>query len=271
MTRKAKSLEDALKNLIPEELLGYVPRAFDTIGDIIVLKIPEELEGHEREIGRAFCEAYPYIKTVLNQTGPVEGEFRTRPLELLYGKDKRATLYKEHGCVFKVDLDKAYFSPRLATERGRIRDMVEEGEKILNMFAGIGTFSIVIARYKKVEIYSVDKNPNAYNLMIENIGMNKLKGEVKPVLGDARDFVREGYFDRVLMPLPERAEEFLDVAAINARHGGRIHYHIFCRDFGEVEENLSRLKVRYEIEEKRVVRSYAPGVYHVVFDMVIMK
>ncbi|MFQ5887606.1 MAG: class I SAM-dependent methyltransferase family protein [Candidatus Hydrothermarchaeales archaeon] len=271
MTRKQPPLEEILKDVLPEELLEFVPRSYDTIGDIIVMKIPEELEDYKKQVGEAFIKAYPYIKTVLNQTGPIENEFRTRPLEFISGENKRSTLYKEFDCIFHVDVEKAYFSPRLSNERGRIMELVKDGEKILNMFAGIGTFSIIIARHKRTEVYSVEKNPEAYHLMMKNIERNKLKGEVKPVLEDAKNFIKEGYFDRIIMPLPERANEFLEQAFANAKNRGIIHYHDFCREFEEVEEKLARLKLKYKINDKKIIRSYGPGIYHVVMDLEVNK
>ncbi|MFQ5975973.1 MAG: class I SAM-dependent methyltransferase family protein [Candidatus Hydrothermarchaeales archaeon] len=271
MTRKHPSLEEILKEELPEEMLEFVPRSYDTIGDIIVMKVAEELGDYKKQVGEAFIKAYPYIKTVLNQTGPIENEFRTRPLEFISGEDKRSTLYKEFDRIFQVDLEKAYFSPRLSNERGRIMEIVKDGERILNMFAGIGTFSIIIARHKKAEVYSIEKNPDAYDLMVKNIQRNKLKGEVKPVLEDAKNFIKEDYFDRIIMPLPERAYEFLKQAFANSKNLGIIHYHDFCREFEEVEEKFSKLKFEFSIKDKKIIRSYGPGIYHVVLDLEVNK
>jgi len=271
MTRKHPTIKDIIKKTLPIELLKHVPRSYDTIGDIIVMKIPEELEDYKKQVGSAYIETYPYIKTVLNQTGPIKNEYRTRPLELVAGEDKKTTIYKEFDCTFKVDLEKAYFSPRLSNERGRIMELVEDGERILNMFAGIGTFSILIARHKKAEVYSVEKNPAAYDLMIKNTQMNKLKGEVIPVLEDAKNFIKEDYFDRILMPLPEKASEFLETAIDNTKNGGIIHYHDFCREFEEAEEKLANMKLNYKVKEKKVIRSYGPGIYHIVLDLEAIK
>lgn len=271
MTRKHPTIKEVIKETLPEEMLKHVPRSYDTIGDIIVMKIPEELEDYKKQVGEAFIEAYPYIKTVLNQTGPIENEYRTRPLELVAGEDKKTTTYKEFDCTFKVDLEKAYFSPRLSNERGRIMELVEGGERILNMFAGIGTFSIIIARHKKAEVYSVEKNPDAYDLMMKNTKMNKLKGEVIPVLEDAKNFIKEDYFDRIIMPLPERASEFLETAIANTKNRGIIHYHDFCREFEEAEEKLANMKLNYKIKDKKIIRSYGPGIYHIVMDLEVEK
>ncbi|MFN4133286.1 MAG: class I SAM-dependent methyltransferase [Candidatus Hadarchaeales archaeon] len=124
-------------------------RAFDLVGDIAILKIPEALLPKKKEIGRALMEVHPHVKTVLNQTTPVSGKFRTRELEVIAGETRTVTIYRENGCLFKVDLAAAYFSPRLSTERMRIAKEVKSGETVANLFAGVGCYSIVIAKWSQ--------------------------------------------------------------------------------------------------------------------------
>jgi tRNA (guanine37-N1)-methyltransferase len=209
----------------------------------------------------------------------VSGEFRTRELEVIAGEPRTETIHQEHGCRFKTDLAQAYFSPRLATERLRIARLVEPGEVITNMFAGVGCYSIVIAKHSKVsKVYSIDKNPRAFKYMRDNIRVNKVAARVVPIQGDARNVVErhlKGRADRVLMPLPELARDFFDVALLALKpEGGTVHFY----DFGEEPDLFgSSLKFAREaagerevkLTEKRVVRSYAPKVYHVVLDLLI--
>ncbi len=273
-----KSLREALSGELPEEELAKV-RAFDVVGDIAVLKIPESLLPKKKIIGEALMRVHSHVKTVLNQTSPVSGEFRTRSVEVIAGEPKTTTIYRENGCLFKVDIEKAYFSPRLATERRRIANLVRPGEVITNLFAGVGGYSIVAAKKSQArKIYSIDINPAAFESMVENIRINKVGDRVVPILGDARDVVNErigGEADRVLMPLPELGHEFLTVA-IDAMKptGGVVHYYTFGNEpdvFGPsidfAGDVAAKKGFRMEVLEKREIRSYATRCYHIAVDL----
>ncbi len=274
----AKSLREALKGTLSEEELASV-RAFDVVGDIAVIKIPEKLLPKKNLIGDALMLVHHHVKTVLNQTGPVGGEFRTRNVEVIAGEPRTTTIYKENGCLFKVDLTKAYFSPRLATERLRIAGLVRPGEIVTNLFAGVGGYSIVAAKKSQaIKIYSIDKNPAAFESMVENIRINKVGNRVVPIFGDARDIVKErlrGEADRVLMPLPELGHEFLAVAMDAMKPaGGVVHFYTFGNEpdvFGpsiDFAESVAAKKgFKIEVLKKREIRSYATRCYHIAVDL----
>ncbi len=260
-----------------EELYG----AFDQIGNIIVLRIPDNLLSKRKMIGETLLEKVKTAKSVFYQSSPVEGDHRIRQLELLAGEDKTETEYKEHGCRFKVDLEKTFFSPRLSTERLRIADLVTDGEIIINMFGGVGMFSIVAAKKKKCHVYNIDINPHAARLCSENVILNKLKGTVESIEGDAVDIIEKGLVnsgDRVLMLLPERSDEFLDVAIKALKQNGVLHYycHIHSDKKSQVSEVvtshfLSVVKVKSEIHGSKIVRPIGPRFYQAVVDAVISK
>ena len=155
-----KALEDVLSEKETEELFS----AFDQVGDIIIVRIPDSLLSKKKIIGETLLEQVKTAKSVFYQSSSVEGEFRTRDLEILAGEDKTETEYKEFGCRFLVDVKKAFFSPRLSTERDRIADLVQEGETVINMFGGVGMFSIIAAKRKKCTVYNIDINPIAAKL-----------------------------------------------------------------------------------------------------------
>ncbi len=274
----SKNLREALKGKLTGDELKRL-RAFDIVGNIAIIKLPDELLPKKHLIGQALMQVHAHIRTVLRQVSAVSGEFRTRELEVIAGEPRTETIHQEHGCKFKTDLAQAYFSPRLATERLHIARLVEPGEVITNMFAGVGCYSIVIAKHSEAsKVYSIDKNPRAVEHMRDNIRVNKVAARVVPIQGDARDMVRrylKGRANRVLMPLPEFARDFFDVALLALKpEGGVVHFY----DFGEepdlfgpslefAREAAGERKV--ELIGKRVVRSYAPKVYHVVLDLLI--
>src|SRR5579872_2157412 len=184
-------LKSALKGVLTEQEIGHLSSAFDVIGDIAIIKIPPELSGCEKIIGEELLRRMKNVRTVLKQESEVSGEYRVREVSLIAGEEKFETIYKESGVSIKLDVRMVYFSPRLSTERLRIKSLVSEGEEIFNMFGGVGTFSFVIAKSVNSRIHSVDMNPDAIKFANESLKVNrKLKGIVLPVLADAAEYAR---------------------------------------------------------------------------------
>ncbi|MBN1329573.1 MAG: class I SAM-dependent methyltransferase family protein [Candidatus Heimdallarchaeota archaeon] len=269
-------LEDKLS---PEEF-NLVPRSFDTIGDIIVIEIPDELLTKKELIGKALLEVHSSIRSVFVKTGIVSGVNRIRPVELIAGENKTKTIYREHGIRLAVDITQAYFSPRLSDEHSRIANQVINNEIIVDMFAGIGPFAIPIAKRVNATIHAIDINPRAIDLLIENITLNKLQGKIHPYCGDSRIVVKkealENIADRVIMNLPGYAIEFIDVACkLIKPTGGIIHFFEFVGGEREPEdiiiEDIAReaQKNNRKIENilaVRRVRMSAPRQWQMVVD-----
>ncbi len=270
-------LKETLGSLLNEKELAYLSSAFDVIGDIAIIKIPDELLDKKELIAAQILKSMKNVRTVLRQVSDVQGEYRIRELSLVAGEEKYETIYKESGCLFKVNVKDVYFSPRLSTERERIAELVKDGEVILNMFAGIGTFSIIIAKKKKCLVESVDLNPNAIELAKESLKLNKhLRGIINPILMDAGKYaaLNSDAFDRVLMPLPERAKDFLPPAVEASRDGGIIHYytHVPLHDFKDnsvIESELSKMKLskKLQLVSWRKVREVGPRYIQAVADL----
>lgn len=260
-----------------EELYG----AFDQIGSIIILRIPESLVPKRKIIGQVLLDRVKTAKSVFYQSSPVEGDYRIRQLELLAGENNTETEYKEHGCRFKVDVEKTFFSPRLSTERERIAGLINDGETVINMFGGVGMFSIVAAKKKKCHVYNIDINPYAAKLCSENILLNKMKGQVESIEGDAVKVIEQRLLevgDRVLMLLPERSDEFLDSAIKAAKEKAIVHYycHIHAEKKAEVsslasKHFLSVVNVKSKVLGSKIVRPVGPRFYQAVVDAVISK
>lgn len=256
--------------------------SYDVVGDIAVIRVPQCLESKSRVIADAVMKVHSNVKTVLMQTGAVSGDFRIRKLEWVAGEKRTLTVHREFGCVFEVDLTRCYFSPRLSFERQRVASLVQPNEVVVNMFAGVGCFSIVMARHSDVaKVFSIDLNPSAVEFMRKNVRLNRVQGRVLPLLGDSAVLVKERLshvIDRVLMPLPERAYEYLEYALLSLKpSGGWIHYYDFVHA-GKGEEpvektrekiaaKLSRLGLNYNIPFGRVVRATGPNWYQVVLDI----
>jgi len=278
------SLKNVLVDKLEPEELSLLYKSYDVIGDIAVIRVLEPLNPRSGIIAEAIMQTHKRVKTVLRQASPILGDLRLRKLEWIRGERKTETFHKEFGCVFKVDLEKCYFSPRLSHERMRIAKLVKPNEVIVNMFAGVGCYSIVIAKHSEAKkIFSIDINPVAVQCIQENIEINKVRERVFPVEGDAKKIVEEklrNVANRVLMPLPEKAYEYLDSAMLALKPtGGWISYYEFehaRKDENPVEktkrkvfEKLQNFNVNFEIPFGRVVRTTGPNWYQVVIDIEI--
>ena len=272
-----KTLESILTSQESEELIS----AFDQIGDIIIVRIPDSLLAKKKLIGETLLKNVKIVKSVFYQASPVEGDFRTRNLEVLAGEDRTETEYKEFGCRFTVDVANAFFSPRLSNERERIANLIQDGETMVNMFAGVGMFSIMAAKKKRCTVYSIDINPIASKLCEKNIELNKLAGKVVSINGDTSKIIEEQLQDkgdRTLMLLPEKSDEFLESAIKTTKDGGIIHYysHIHAdkkSDAGKLSEKhyLEVTPVKSEILTSKIVRPVGPRYYQTVVDVKIFK
>jgi len=276
------SLKTLLRDQLNPEELRALYKSFDIIGDIAIIRVQNFLEPKAPLVAEAIMETHKRVKTVLLQTSPVLGKFRLRKLQWIAGENRTETVHREFGCLFKVDLNHVYFSPRLCYERMRVAKLVRPNEVVANLFAGVGCFSIVMARFSKVDkVHSIDINSVAVAYMQENVMLNKVKRQVIPLLGDAKEIVEKqlrNVADRVLMPLPEKAYEYLDQALIALKpSGGYIHYYAFehaRKDEKPVEkvkarvsEKLRKLKAEFNIPFGRIVRPTGPNWYQVVIDI----
>ena len=280
----APVLKTILKEILLPEDISKLYSAFDIIGSIIIIKIPDSLNSKKQIIADTILMNLKSAKSVFAQTSAVQGDYRIRRLEHLAGDNSVVTEYKEHGCRFKVDVTKTYFSPRLSTERMRVSKMIKDNEIITNMFAGIGTYSILIAKNNKsCKVYSIDSNPVANELALINAKLNKVQGQVIPICGDAREVIirqLKGTSTRVLMPLPEKAKEFVDFAVMALKqNGGMVHYFAHVKapskklalDNAALDVKYAFVNHDYRIVSTRVVREVGPHLYQTVSDIIVCK
>jgi len=282
----ARRLREYLAERLEDWELKILPSSYDIIGDIAVIRIPDALKHRAEEIAEAIMEINSHVHTVLNQVSPVSGDFRLRRLEWVMGEKKTETIHKEHGCLFKVDLEKCYFSPRLSFERARVAGEVKPSETVVNMFAGVGCFSILIAKKAEAKkVYSIDINPDAIRYTEENVALNGVAHIVKPILGDAGSIIEEkleGVADRVLMPLPEKAYEYIVFAVEALKPGmGIIHYYDFTHSKRSEDpivkvkkkicERLHLLKIGFEVYSGRIIRTVGPRWFQIVLDIAVNK
>ena len=271
MKKVPHNFSELLEAELSSEEIENLRTSFDTIGDIVILEIPDDLEDKKQIIGDAALK-FTKRKAIYMKRSAIKGTTRVRDLEFLSGVDDSVTIHREHGARLKLDVREVYFSPRLATERKRVMQSVEDGAKILDMFCGIGPFPIVIAKNKDVEITAVDINKEAIKYLNENIKLNKLKGSIETYCGDIRE-VSESFklkFDRIIMNLPGLAYTFLDIAVNLIEENGIINYYEFSDSYEQgikrLQDACSEVGKEVEILNTRKVKSTSPGEWHVAID-----
>ncbi|MCL4328573.1 MAG: class I SAM-dependent methyltransferase family protein [Candidatus Thermoplasmatota archaeon] len=233
----------------PQKVSG----SFDAIGSIAIIKTKDR--DSALRLAKSILEDNRGIRSVYMDTG-ISGEYRLRNLLLVSGEENRRAIHRENGVEMIVDLETVYFSPRLATERLLLSKKVKDGEKILDMFCGVGPFSLTIAKYHSCEVSAIDKNPTAIQLLNENIKHNRLIGTIHPILGDAAAVVpgMKG-FDRILMNLPESSGDYLQLASSALKEGGLINYYENMK-VENLEERMESMREEgFDLVSKRQVHS----------------
>jgi tRNA (guanine37-N1)-methyltransferase len=249
---------------VPEDVRPMLPSSFDVIGSIAVVKMADEVVKYASEIGKAIIATQKSIGTVCADSG-VTDQYRTRDIRVVAGEKVTETVHKEYGMTLVIDVAKVFFSPRLATERECVSKEVVQGETIIDMFAGVGPFSILIAKTRAPKVvYAIDLNPDAVDYLKRNLSLNKVSNVV-PIQGDARTAIAKlEKADRIIMNLPHEAHNFLREAVRALKAGGIIHYYEITEESGLVARldefaDLARSEGRVMREAaRRKVKSYSP-------------
>lgn len=272
------NLKDALSGKLTKKEIEILGRAYDIIGDIAILDIPEELVDKEHIIAATLLDMVKPVRVVVKKVGKHAGTYRLQKVKILAGDRRKTTMYKENGVRMKVHVEKVYFSPRFGTERLRIARQIKPKERVLVMFSGVAPFPLVIARWSKAKsIVGVELNSYAHRLGEENVTLNKFEN-IKLYVGDVRAVVPKikGKFDRICMPLPKGGEHFLDVALGAIKKGGVVHFYDFLHEdaLGLAKE---KVQAACKIAKKkcrilRVVRcgQHAPRIWRVCVDFKIL-
>ena len=262
-----KNLFEAISSLLPDSLHELIPKAYDVIGDIAIIEIPDELKPYKEEIGKTLFSIFPSIKTVYHKASAVSGELRIRELEYLFGEKKCETVHTEHGIRIHVDVCKTYFSPRLSNEHNTVASKAQDGEIIIDLFTGVGPFPLHIAKNHNSTIFAIDVNETAIKCLEKSMALNKLKGKITPISGDCREVIQSlPKADRIIMNLPGKSLEYLSIACHQIKNGGIIYFYYFSEDKSPKETMLEILDEKLEklgckeiqVIDYRKVRESAP-------------
>lgn len=258
--------------------LGAIPASYQILGDVMLLKLPKADADEKKKIAEGAMRLLPYVKSVC-EIKDVSGELREPRASLLAGS-RTETIHTENGVKYHLDVSQVMFSKGNLFERQRLVKLVKAGEIVVDMFAGIGYFSIPVAKNTKAKrVIAIEKNLNAFRFLKDNIQLNGVKN-MDAIWGDCRDFANsvKDAADRVVMGYLPGTEEFLPEAIRIAKNGAAVHFHNLCEAKGLWKKPLSQIKdacnkhqCSFKVLEKRKVKSYKPGVFHVVVDFQLIK
>ncbi|MBD3361335.1 tRNA (guanine-N1)-methyltransferase [Candidatus Woesearchaeota archaeon] len=268
-------LKQALKNKLTKKQLSLVRASFDVVGTIAIIEIPDELIKKQKIIAKEVLKLNPHIKTVLKKSGIHYGEYRRQKMVFLAGVNTKITEHRESGVRILLDVEKCYFSSRLGTERLRIARQIVPKEEILVMFSGVAPYPLVFAKNTQAKaIYGVEKNPVAHDFGERNVLLNKFWEKIRLIKGDVRLVVPMigKKFNRILMPMPKTADEFIPVALRVAKKNTIIHFYDFGREEEfrgirkKIKKSCKQLKKKCRILRTVKCGNYSPGVYRVCID-----
>jgi len=278
-------LKDALIGILTDEELSVLPRGFQTIGNVAIIKLKPLLLEKKILIAEKYLDLLPSIKSIYLNSGRVKGQFRTpEKIEFLVGEENSIVEHKEHGVIYKFNFTKIMFSMGNLSERKFLATLVKEGEAIVDMFAGIGYFSLPIAKHSKPKkIFSIELNPESFKYLTENIKLNHFEEVIIPINGDSKIEViklsNSGIkADRVIMGVFPAPKDFIKEALTLAKVEGTIYHYEGIADkekyldlFNEFKGITEESKYKCNLLAKRFVKSYGPGLYHVVLDIKVFK
>lgn len=276
--KKDTTLKEALKYYLTKEELKLLKTSYDIIGTIVILEIPKELEPKETIIAEELLKINPSIKTVIKKKNIHHGIFRTQQTQHLAGKKTKISIHKENGVKLKINVDKTYFSVRLGTERKRISEMVKKDENILVMFSGAAPYPCVLAKNTLAKhITGIEINPNAHKLAQENIKLNKIKN-VTLINADVKKAIPnlKQTYDRILMPLPKTADEFLSTALKVSKIGTIVHFYDFLneKEFAQAHDKIKKAckdaNLKCKIIKTVKCGQHAPRIFRICVDFKIL-
>jgi tRNA wybutosine-synthesizing protein 2 len=274
-----QKIKDELSTVFSQRQLKLLPSKWEKVGDVLIFMLDEELIPFEETIAEVYATVLS-CKSVLRDTGGIFGEFREPEVRFVYGDENTVTVHKENGVKFKLDPAQVMFSSGNMSERKRMSELSCQGETVVDLFAGIGYFSVPIAVHSRPQhVFSCEWNPVAYSFLEENIELNKVSKVITSVLGDNRKVAPTDVADRVLMGFFGNTKDFLPVALHSLKnHTGIIHFHDKFPDEKIPGLPLSQIQYAADLFNRKVVldhvekvKSFAPGVSHYVLDVRILE
>ena len=270
---------DEIKKLLskkfPLDLFNKLPDKWEKVGDVLTIVLPPDLNKYKELVGEKYAKVLS-CKSVLNDLGGIKGEYRKPDVELIFGSKNTETIHRENGIRYKLDPQKVMFSSGNLKERIRMATISNMKETVIDLFAGIGYFTLPIAVYSKPKkVFACEINPVAYNYLCENIVLNNVNSIVQPILGNNKEIAPKNVADRVILGYLENTNDFLETAISCLKNKkGVIHYHNVCPEklfpdklLIDVDKASEKNKRKAILLNHEYVKSYAPGIGHYVLDI----
>ncbi len=267
----------SLRDIVPKKKMSFLPQKWEKVGNVAVIKLPKELEKYKTHIAECYAN-YLQCKTVLNDVGGISGLYREPIVEILFGDKNTETIHKENGIRFRLDLQKIMFSSGNMDERKRMATIADNNEIVVDLFAGIGYFSIPMAvKSKPKRIVACEINPLSYDYLCQNTVLNDVTSIIEPLLGDCRKTAPKNMANRVIMGHIRKTHSYLSTALECLKNQtGIIHYHDTFPEKKIPQQPMKQIKEIAHTYEKKVIllshtciKSYAPGISHAVVDVKI--
>lgn len=268
-------IKDELSNILSEKELDLIPSRWEKIGNVLIISLPKFFDKFKKDIGKIYANKLK-CKTVLNNIGDISGELREPCTEVIYGPNETETIHKENNIRFKLDPQRVMFSKGNMNERIRMANISKSDEVVVDLFAGIGYFTLPVAVYSKPKIvYAIEKNPVSYDYLCENINLNNVTNIVEPIFGDNRDLAPENVADRVIMGYFGATIRFLPTAfRCLKNNSGIIHFQdkfpdedVPDRMLEHINNEARKFDLIVNLLKYMKIKSFAPGISHYVFDL----
>lgn len=246
---------------------------YQQIGDIAIFNKISRQEANK------FLEKFPRFKTVCTRKGKIYGYYRRPQIQVVLSrakKDKTITIHKEQGILYKLDVAKLMFAKGNINERHRIAKIARPNETIIDMFAGIGYFSLPLAK-KVRRVYAIELNPVSYQYLKENVKINHLNNIIA-IEGDCSKIVPrlKVKADRIMMGFLPSSFKHLKAAKAIAKKGTIIHYsclinrHDQKAGINRLVDNINKI-VKVKLLKAVDVKSFSPALEHYVLDLLVLQ
>ena len=267
---------------------GKIPTKWEKFSDVVILPQdaftevglnPDELlwknVGHGLNVKR------------VARMGEIQGEFRDSGVELLLGEDDWV-IRREHGIDFGYNFTQCMWSAGNVTERGRIANSNHEGERILDLYAGIGYYTLPFLSEGAIgpsgergkgrgatHVVACEWNPIALKALRWSLSANGLSNRCTIIEGDNREQEFQAEFDRINLGLLPSSEDGYAIAIQALKpEGGVLHVHGLSSDGNEEEWGANLVQTLEKlgpyscyVEHIERVKWYAPHQRHIVVDI----
>ncbi len=240
-----------------------IPRSYEMIGKSIILRFNEDFHYDKRAVGMAFKRIFKL--NAVYELVEIKGSMRVMNVNLLAG-ERIIEIHKENGIIYYLDPSTIMFSKGNKNERSKVMEYSSPEKVVVDMFAGIGYYSIPLAKNSKI-VHSIEINPESYYYLTLNRYVNRTLN-LRPYLMNCNDFPMEDIADLVVMGHFE-SMQYIEKAISISKNRGLLLIHLLERRGDDMNSQLSQFNLK--TRSKRIIKSYSPSINHVVYEAIVGK